>query len=119
MHNTTFGHGGVPNEEDILGRERKRAEERMTLSHRQNKWPKGMKDSGRTMWDEEAENGVVEIVKRLEELRIRLLQRQFLGNTGSSRVVGTRKMICLTASKVALTCSGSVLEYKRYNTWYK
>jgi len=109
----------VPNEEDILERERKRAEERITLRHRQSKWPGGMKGSGRTMWDEEAENGVVEIVKRSEELRMRLLEGQFLGNTGSSRVVGTRKMIYLTASKVALTCSGSVLKYKRYNTWYK
>jgi len=41
-----LGHGGVPNEEDILERERKRAEERMTLRHRQSKCSKGMNHSG-------------------------------------------------------------------------
>jgi len=68
----SHGHGGVPNEEDIMERERKRAEERMTLRHKQSKWSKGMKDSGRTMWDEEAENGVIEMAKRSEELRMRI-----------------------------------------------
>ena len=55
----------------------------MTLSHRRSKWSKDTKDSGRTMWDEEAGNGVVEIVKRSEELRMKLLERRFLGNTGA------------------------------------
>ncbi|CUS13122.1 unnamed protein product [Tuber aestivum] len=71
--------GGVPNEEDIMERERKRAEERMTLRHKQSKWSKGMKDSGRTMWDEEAQNGAVEMAKRSEELRMRISGRPILG----------------------------------------
>jgi len=74
-----LGHGGVPNEEDIMERERKRAEERMTLRHRQSKWSKGMKDSGRTMWDEEAQDGVVEMAKRSEELRMRIAGKAILG----------------------------------------
>jgi len=41
----------------------------MTLRHKRTKWFKGMKDSGRTMWDEEAENGVMRMAKRSEELR--------------------------------------------------
>lgn len=58
-----------------MERERKRAEERTALRSKQSKWSKGMKDSGRTMWDEEAQNGAVDMAKRSEELRMRLLAR--------------------------------------------
>ncbi|KAG0638159.1 small-subunit processome [Tuber brumale] len=71
--------GGAPNEEDVMERERKRAEERMTLRHKQSKWSKGIKDSGRTMWDEEAQNGAVEMAKRSEELRMRIAGKAVLG----------------------------------------
>ena len=65
----------MPNEGDIMERERKRAEERTALRNKQSKWSKGMKDSERTMWDEEAQNGAVDMAKRSEELRMRLLAR--------------------------------------------
>ena len=71
--------GGAPNEEDIMERERKRAEERMTLRHKQSKWSKGMKDSGRTIWDEEAQDGAVEMAKLSEELRMRIAGKAILG----------------------------------------
>ncbi|CAZ85657.1 unnamed protein product [Tuber melanosporum] len=71
--------GGAPSEEDVMERERKRAEERMTLRHKQSKWSKGIKDSGRTMWDEEAQNGAVEMAKRSEELRMRIAGKEVLG----------------------------------------
>jgi len=69
-----LGHGGVPNE-DIMERERKRAEERRALRHKEGKWSKGMKDTGRTMWDEEAENGVIEMAPRSEELQMRISRK--------------------------------------------
>ncbi|RPB01097.1 Utp14-domain-containing protein [Choiromyces venosus 120613-1] len=71
--------GGVPDEEDIMERERKRAEERMSLRHKQSKWSKGVKESGRTMWDEEAQDGAVEMAKRSEELRMRIAGKPILG----------------------------------------
>ncbi|PWW72723.1 Utp14-domain-containing protein [Tuber magnatum] len=70
--------GGAPDEGDIMERERERAEERMTLRHKQSKWSKGMRDSGRTMWDEEAQNGAVEMARRSEELRMRIAGRAIL-----------------------------------------
>ena len=62
-----------------MERGRKRAEERMTLRHKQSKWSKGMKDSGRTVWDEEAQNSAVEMAKRSEELRMRVAGKAILG----------------------------------------
>jgi len=71
--------GRVPNEEDIMERERKRAEERMALKHKQSKWSKGMRDLGKTMWDEEAQNGAAEMAKRSEEPRMRIAGKVILG----------------------------------------
>ena len=62
-----------------MARGRKRAEERMTLRHKQSKWSKGMKDSGRTVWDEEAQNSAVEMAKRSEELRMRVAGKAIPG----------------------------------------
>ncbi|KAL7275074.1 hypothetical protein RUND412_002009 [Rhizina undulata] len=63
---------GVPDEGEELERERKRAEERMSLRHKQSRWAKGMKESGRTMWDDEARDGAVEMARRNEELSRRI-----------------------------------------------
>ncbi|PUU84108.1 hypothetical protein B9Z19DRAFT_1118415 [Tuber borchii] len=62
-----------------MERERRRAEERMTLRHEQRKWSKGMKDSGKAMWDEEAQNGTVEMTKRSEEPWMRISGKAILG----------------------------------------
>ena len=70
--------GVVPNEEDIMERGRKRTEERITLRHKQSKWSKGMKDLRRTMWDDGAQNGKVEIAK-LSELRMGIAGKAILG----------------------------------------
>lgn len=77
--------GGMEGEEELMERERKRAEERMTLRHKNSKWAKDMKNSGRTVWDEEAQDGVVEMAKRSEELRMRIAGKKVRGedDTGS------------------------------------
>ena len=72
--------------------DRRRAEERMGARHRESKWAKGVKYAGRTVWDENARNGVVEMAKREEDLRRRIEGKQVnnedddssSSNTGSS-----------------------------------
>ena len=65
--------GGGDLEGDEEKRERRRAEERMSLRHKQSRWAKGLQESGRAMWDEEARNDAVDMVKRGEELRRRIM----------------------------------------------
>lgn len=64
--------GGVVDEEEVMERERRRAEERMTLRHKQSKWARGMKESGRSVWDDEAQDGAIEMARRAEELTRRI-----------------------------------------------
>lgn len=52
--------------------DRRRAEERMGAKHRESKWAKGVKASGRAAWDEDARAGVTEMARRNEELRRRI-----------------------------------------------
>ncbi|KAJ5157138.1 uncharacterized protein N7482_008238 [Penicillium canariense] len=52
--------------------ERKRAEARMGSKHRDSKWAKSNKESGRTAWDEEARNSAADLAMREEELRKRI-----------------------------------------------
>lgn len=51
---------------------RRRAEERMGARHRESKWARGVKDSGRVAWDEEIRTGVIEMARRGQELRRRM-----------------------------------------------
>lgn len=71
--------GEVLDEEETMERERKRAEERMTLRHKQSKWAKGIKESGRTIWDEEAADGAVDMARRAEELTKRIRGKDVRG----------------------------------------
>lgn len=52
--------------------DRRRAEERMGAKHRDSKWAKGVKASGRGAWDDDARSGVTEMARRNEELRRRI-----------------------------------------------
>ncbi|KAL6717526.1 hypothetical protein ACLMJK_005441 [Lecanora helva] len=52
--------------------DRRRAEERMGGRHRESRWAKGIKESGRSKWDEDARGGVTEMARRGEELRRRI-----------------------------------------------
>jgi len=58
--------------EDRDRADRQRAEERMGAKHRDSKWAKQMKKSGRSVWDEDARSGVSEMAQRNEELRRRI-----------------------------------------------
>lgn len=52
--------------------DRRRAEERMGARHRESKWGRGVKHSGRAAWDEDTRTGVTEMARRGEELRRRI-----------------------------------------------
>lgn len=63
---------GPNDEEDAEERDRRRAEERMSLRYKSSKWAKGVKESGKAMWDDEARDGAIEMIRREEELRRRI-----------------------------------------------
>lgn len=64
---------GIDVSEDERERnDRRRAEERMGARHRESKWAKGIKETGRAAWDEDARDGVTEMARRNEELRKRI-----------------------------------------------
>ena len=56
--------------------DRQRAEERMGARHRESKWARSIKAAGRAMWDEDARDGVIEMAKREEELKRRILGKE-------------------------------------------
>jgi U3 small nucleolar RNA-associated protein 14 len=66
-------------EEDREAHDRKRAEERMGTKHKDSKWAKQMKKAGRTVWDDDARSGVVEMARRNEELRRRISGKEVHG----------------------------------------
>lgn len=59
-------------EDEKERQDRRRAEERMGAKHRESKWAKGMKKSGRTVWDDDARDGIIDMARRNEELRKRI-----------------------------------------------
>lgn len=63
-------------EEEREHNDRRRAEERMGAKHREGKWAKGIKATGRAAWDQDALAGVTEMAKRNEELRRRIEGKQ-------------------------------------------
>ncbi|EON66884.1 hypothetical protein W97_06287 [Coniosporium apollinis CBS 100218] len=68
-----FAAAGIDNSEDERERnDRRRAEERMGAKHRESKWAKGIKQTGRAAWDDDARAGVTEMARRNEELRRRI-----------------------------------------------
>lgn len=64
--------GADDSESEQEHKDRRRAEERMGARHRESKWAKGVKDSGRAKWDEDARRGVTEMARRGDELRRRI-----------------------------------------------
>ncbi|KAE9975097.1 hypothetical protein EG328_003451 [Venturia inaequalis] len=74
MERDAFAEGGEEemDEEERETADRKRAEERMGAKHRDSKWAKAMKKSGRSVWDDDAKSGVSEMARRNEELRRRI-----------------------------------------------
>lgn len=74
MDRDAFAEGGEEemDDEERETADRKRAEERMGAKHRDSKWAKAMKKSGRSVWDDDAKSGVSEMARRNEELRRRI-----------------------------------------------
>jgi len=60
------------NDNEKEKQDRRRAEERMGAKHRESKWAKGAKKAGRTVWDDDAREGMVDMARRNEELRRRI-----------------------------------------------
>lgn len=63
---------GIEDEDDKERQDRRRAEERMGTKHKDSKWSKAMKKSGRTVWDDDAREGLIDMARRNEELRRRI-----------------------------------------------
>ena len=63
--------------------DRRRAEERMGARHRESRWAKGIKDSGRAKWDDGAREGMIEMARRGEELKRRVEGKQVRNEDGS------------------------------------
>lgn len=59
-------------EEEREKNERRRAEARMGSKHRDSKWAKSLRQTGRTAWDEEARNNAADLALKEEELRKRI-----------------------------------------------
>lgn len=66
------GEGLLMDEDEKERQDRKRAEARMGTKHKESKWAKSLKATGRAVWDEGARDGVVEQARREEELRKRI-----------------------------------------------
>ncbi|KAN0071495.1 Utp14 domain containing protein [Elaphomyces granulatus] len=75
-------------EEERERNDRRRAEARMNAKHRESKWAKSLKQTGRTVWDEEARISAADMTRREEELRRRIEGKQvtasdYLGSSSS------------------------------------
>lgn len=70
--------GLIDTDEERERNDRRRAEERMGARHRESKWAKSVKATGRATWDDEARHGVHDLARRDEELR-----RRIEGKTGN------------------------------------
>ncbi|KIX04097.1 uncharacterized protein Z518_07650 [Rhinocladiella mackenziei CBS 650.93] len=69
--------GLIDSDEEREKSHRRRAEERMGARHRESKWAKSVKTTGRVAWDDDARHGVADLARRDEELR-----RRIEGKTG-------------------------------------
>ncbi|THC99419.1 hypothetical protein EYZ11_001143 [Aspergillus tanneri] len=59
-------------EQDQEFNDRRRAEARMGSKHKESKWAKSLKQTGRAAWDEDARLGAADLAQREEELRRRI-----------------------------------------------
>lgn len=75
--------GLLNSDEEREKNDRRRAEERMGARHRESKWAKSVKVTGRAAWDEDARHGVTDLARRDEELRRRIEGKTDLGSDGS------------------------------------
>ncbi|QGA20514.1 hypothetical protein EYB26_008219 [Talaromyces marneffei] len=79
-----------PDEQERELYDRRRAEARMSTKHRDSKWAKSMKETGRTAWDEDARSSMhdmarrdVELQKRIEGRNVKADGDDYLGSSSS------------------------------------
>ncbi|KAJ4525169.1 hypothetical protein HRR83_000840 [Exophiala dermatitidis] len=75
--------GLIDSDEERERNDRRRAEERMGARHRESKWAKSVKITGRAAWDEDARHGVTDLARRDEELRRRIEGKAAAGSDES------------------------------------
>jgi U3 small nucleolar RNA-associated protein 14 len=75
--------GGINSEEERERNDRRRAETRMGARHKESRWAKAVKASGRATWDDDAGGGLTELARKDEELRRRMEGRQIRNSDGS------------------------------------
>lgn len=78
--NALIAAGVDDSESDRERQDRRRAEERMGARHRESKWARGVKSSGRAKWDEDARGGMTEMARRGEDLRQRIEGKPVAGD---------------------------------------
>jgi U3 small nucleolar RNA-associated protein 14 len=64
--------GVLDSADDRERQDRRRAEERMGSRHKESKWAKVVKATGRATWDEDVRVGVTELARKDDELRKRI-----------------------------------------------
>ncbi|KKZ67512.1 hypothetical protein EMCG_06830 [[Emmonsia] crescens] len=74
-------------EEDRENLDRRRAEARMGAKHRESKWAKSLKQTGRTAWDDEARLEMADLARREEELQSRIEGKRV--TTGQEEYLGS------------------------------
>ncbi|PGH16810.1 hypothetical protein AJ79_01454 [Helicocarpus griseus UAMH5409] len=74
-------------EEDREKLERRRAEARMGAKHRESKWAKSLKQTGRTAWDDEARLEMADLARREDELQNRIEGKKV--STGQEEYLGS------------------------------
>ncbi|KAM5438550.1 hypothetical protein MferCBS31731_004841 [Microsporum ferrugineum] len=73
MEHEALAAAGIDMEEENRERnDRIRAEARMSSKHKDSKWAKSMKQTGRTAWDEDARTEMADLARREEELQKRI-----------------------------------------------
>ncbi|EFR00062.1 hypothetical protein MGYG_03069 [Nannizzia gypsea CBS 118893] len=83
MEHEALAAAGVDmDEEDRERNDRIRAEARMGSKHKDSKWAKSLKQTGRTAWDEEARTEMADLARREEELQKRIQGKRIVDEDG-------------------------------------
>ncbi|EDN10226.1 predicted protein [Histoplasma mississippiense (nom. inval.)] len=98
-------------EEDREKLDRQRAEARMGAKHRESKWAKGLKQTGRTAWDDEARLEMADLARRGEELQSRIEGKRV--TTGQEGYLGSSSEESESDSDAAEDGFGSDAEAQR------
>lgn len=64
--------GALDSEDERERQDRQRAEERMGARHKESRWAKGMRATGRAVWDDDARLGINDLARKDDELRNRI-----------------------------------------------